>query len=183
MTVMKPVEIVGVFADRVAGSLVLLSDLDTPNRVLPILIGPPEARAIAIALSGLRPERPGTHDLMVSLLDRSGVRLDEAAITELRDGTFYAELFVETDTGLHRESARPSDAVALALRAGAPIVVATAVLDEASVDVRRSIEEPFNEDEIDRIVADFSSSLAAASPVDFEFAEGKPDEDVAFGDD
>lgn len=204
MTAMTSVDIVGVYGDRSAGAVVLLGELPDPVRVLPIVVGSPEATAIGTALIGLPAGRPGTHDLMAALLRRANMRLDEVAITELREGTFYAELFLETPDGLQCESARPSDALALALRCGAPIVVATAVLDEAAVLVRHRFAESPTDAEIDDIVAEFSARLATAAPSDFESSdphetvvaddefdagvggqrsEGEPDEDVGFGDD
>ena len=172
MTAMRAVEIVGVYAGSLDGAVVLLGESQTPERVLPIVIGAPEAMAIAAALSGTEPIRPQTHDLMAALLRRSDMHLDEVAITELRDGIFFAELFLETMTGLHTESARPSDAIALALRLGSPIVAAADLLDEAAVPVRRVGDDSFTDEEIDEIVSDFRTYLATATPHDFE-----PDDD------
>ena len=168
MTAMTSVDIVGVFLDIDAGSsVVLLGDGDRPARVLPIMVGLAEADAIARAAAGVVPPRPGTHDLIVALLDLLDAQLEEVAITELRDGTFYAELFVESASGLEAIDARPSDGLALAVRAGAPIVVTTALFDEAAVPVGQKTDEPLTNTEVDEIVSDFRKFLGSVSPADF----------------
>ena len=173
MTSMIAVQIVGLQLDAAfRAPVVLLGESDTPTRVLPILIGPAEAQSIAFAASGLTPSRPGTHDLMITLFEKLDSQLEEVAVTELVDGVFFAELFVETPTGLHRVSSRPSDGIALAMRVGAPIVVASKVLEEAAVAVRRERSEPFSDEEIDTIVADFQDVLESAEPSDFESDQG-----------
>lgn len=174
MTAMTAVDIVGVFLDVGPGaSVVLLGEHDRPLRVLPIMVGRPEADSIARAAAGVVPPRPATHDLMTDLLELVDARLEEVAITELRDGTFFAELFVESATGLQAIAARPSDGLALAVRTGVPIVVATAVLDEAAVEVRH--DEPFTDDDVNEIVADFRQFLTTVTPDDFTGgADGDP---------
>jgi bifunctional DNase/RNase len=169
MMSMVAVQIVGLQLDAESrAAVVLLAESDTPTRVLPILIGPAESQSIAIAATGLTPPRPGTHDLMITMLEKMDSRLQEVAVTELVGGVFFAELFVETPTGLHRISSRPSDGIALAMRVGAPIVVAAAVLDAAAVGVRHEPSEPFSDDEIDAIVADFHETLDSLEPSDFD---------------
>ena len=168
MTEMVNVTIVGLqLAPDTAASVVLLGESAAPDRVLPILIGPAEAQAIAIGLSGFTPPRPLTHDLLVALADASDSRVEQVAITELVDGVFHADLFVETPSGLRRVSARPSDAIAIAVRVECPIVVATAVLSEAAVEVDREPSESFSDEEIDSIVADFQRRLDSIEPSDF----------------
>jgi len=183
MTAMTRVDIVGVFPDvGPDAAVVLLGEAPAPTRVLPIIIGRPEAAAIARAASGVAPARPGTHDLMTDLLDLVDARVEEVAITELRDGTFYAELFVEATSGLQAIDARPSDGLALAVRSGAQIVVAADVLDEAAVPVRRDVDEPFTDDEVDQIVAEFGSFLSNVSPGDFDEAtdqDATPPDDIS----
>lgn len=172
MSVMRPVQIIGVYGGTIDGAVVLLGESETPDRVLPIVIGAPEAMAIAAALSGVEPVRPGTHDLMATLLERSDMHLDEVAITELRGGIFFAELVLETPAGPHRESARPSDSIALAVRVGSPILAAADLLEEAAVVVRSGDAESLTDDEIDEIVSDFRTYLATATPDDFETDDG-----------
>lgn len=102
--------------------LLLLEEV-SGNRVLPIFIGAPEAAAIAYALQGIKAPRPMSHDLLGNVITALGARVFAAEITELRDNTFYANLRLLRDHEEINVSARPSDAVALALRVGAPILV------------------------------------------------------------
>ena len=102
------------------------------GRLLMIWVGVNEANAIAMKLQGVTPERPLTHDLMVTMLDAVDVRVDRIVISDLADETFHARLLlVGTDTRLEVD-ARPSDAIALAVRIGAPIYATTDVLDRAA---------------------------------------------------
>lgn len=87
------------------------------NRRLPIIIGAFEAQSIALEIEGIKPPRPLTHDLMKNILDTVGTELTEITISELREGTFFATLSLES----HELDARPSDAIALAVRFGVPI--------------------------------------------------------------
>ncbi len=98
------------------------------NRRLPIIIGAFEAQSIALEMEGIKPPRPLTHDLMKNIIESMGTELAEITISELKDGTFYAKLSFDTQ----EIDARPSDAIALAVRFGAPIYVAERVMDEAS---------------------------------------------------
>ena len=102
----------------------------TGERYLPIWIGAAEATAIAYAQQGVEPPRPLTHDLFKDVLEKLGHRLTQIKIVELKDKVFYAVLVID---GTHEVSARPSDAIALALRTTTEIVVAEDVLDEAGV--------------------------------------------------
>lgn len=108
----------------------ILKELDG-NRRLPIIIGAFEAQAIALELEGVAPPRPMTHDLLKSLIDAFGSTLTEVIISELKEGTFYAKLVFE-DFGFEID-ARPSDAVALAVRCNAPIYVNSDVMDETAI--------------------------------------------------
>lgn len=102
--------------------LLLLEEV-SGTRVLPIFIGAPEAAAIAYALQGVKAPRPMSHDLLGNVVVALGAQLFAAEITELRDNTYYANLRLLRDRDEINVSARPSDAVALALRVGAPILV------------------------------------------------------------
>lgn len=97
------------------------------NRRLPIIIGAFEAQSIALEMEGIKPPRPLTHDLMKNILETLGSDLSEINISELKDGTFFARLILDSQ----EIDARPSDAIALAVRFGAPIFVADKVMDEA----------------------------------------------------
>jgi hypothetical protein len=98
------------------------------NRRLPIIIGASEAQSIALEMEGIKPPRPLTHDLMKNIIAAFGAELTDIVIDDLRDGTFYAKLNIDSQM----IDSRPSDAIALAVRYGVQIYVATAVMDEAA---------------------------------------------------
>jgi uncharacterized protein len=102
------------------------------GRILPVWIGQWEAQAIAMKLQGIASERPLTHDLFLGTLDELGVRLERVVITSLADETFHANLVLEAADGHHEVDARPSDAIALAVRVECPIFAASTVLDQAA---------------------------------------------------
>lgn len=137
--------------------IVLLKEVDG-SRVIPIWIGAVEATAIAYATQGVVPPRPMTHDLIKNLLVALNVKLTEVRISDLIDGVFYASLIFATGIEV---SARPSDAVALALRLGVPITAAPHVLEEAGIEM--PVEEE-NEDEVQQ----FRAFLDEISPEDFQ---------------
>ena len=103
------------------------------DRYLPIWIGPWEASAIAMNLQGLTPERPLTHDLFVTTLEELGARIDRVVISELADETFHARILLVRDGRSVEVDARPSDALALAVRSKVPIYAAEAVLEQAAL--------------------------------------------------
>ena len=103
------------------------------NRVLPIIIGISEVTAIKMKISGIQPPRPLTHDLLMNTITQLGAKLGRIVITKLEFNTFYATLTIETKDGKVSEvDARPSDSIAVALRADAPIFVAGDVLDQVA---------------------------------------------------
>ncbi len=114
------------------GFAVLLRGGGDP-RTLPIFIGNLEAQSIAMVLDGVQPPRPMTHDLMVRLMEQAGRRLTRVEICALRENTFFAKLVLESDDGEVEIDARPSDALALALRAKASIYVAPEVMETAGL--------------------------------------------------
>ncbi len=103
------------------------------NRRLPIIIGAFEAQAIALELEKIQPPRPMTHDLLRSLFDTLGAEVTDVVIDDLREGTFFAKVRYVHDEEEATLDARPSDAVALAVRTDAPLFVAASVLDEAGI--------------------------------------------------
>lgn len=131
------------------------------ERYLPIWIGQPEAAAIAIALQGVVTPRPMTHDLMKSILDEMAVEVDNVAITELRDGTFYAVINMHRNGGSYEVSSRPSDAIALAVRLGCKIFANEDVLSEAAILIP-------NEGEDEEEVEKFREFLENVNPEDFQ---------------
>lgn len=128
------------------------------TRYLPIWVGAVEATAIAYAQQGVVPPRPLTHDLMGSVISALGDELTQVRITELKDGVFYAALVFASGVEV---SARPSDAIALAVRGSVRIVAADEVLDAAGIELPD--DEP-SEDEVER----FREFLDQVSPEDFQ---------------
>ncbi len=158
-------EIVGVQVEVPANTPVLmLRERAEPGRVLPIYIGGAEASSIHQALNGDEPPRPLTHDLMCIVLESVGSELRSVTVTDLRSGTFYAELELVTGSETARVSARPSDAVALAVRVGAPVFAAEQVLDEAG-QIPSAVE---SDDTSDELVDEFRRFIDEVNPEDFE---------------
>ena len=152
---MQQLDVVGVRVEAPSNQpIVLLREIEG-DRFLPIWIGAVEATAIAFAQQGVVPARPLTHDLMRDVVNALDHRLEAVRITELRYGVFYAVLAFDGGTEV---SARPSDAIALALRTGTPIYGAEAVLDEAGIPVPEE-----EEDEVEK----FREFLDQISPEDF----------------
>lgn len=152
---MNQLDVVGVRVEMPSNQPIVLLREAAGDRYLPIWIGAVEATAIALAQQGVAPARPLTHDLLKDLLEALGQQLTAVRITELRDGVFYAELSFANGVQV---SARPSDAIALALRTGASIFAADDVLDEAGITIPDE-----QEDEVEK----FREFLDQISPEDF----------------
>jgi uncharacterized protein len=160
-------ELVGVRVEIPANTPVLiLREQPEPHRVLPILIGSPEASAIHTALSGIVPPRPMTHDLIVELLRTTHAQLDKVVVTEIRDHTFFAELHLRIGGSETVVSCRPSDAVAVACRAGVTIYASEALLDEVGLEAADGLASDEPEDEA--ILDEFRDFLDEIKPEDFE---------------
>jgi bifunctional DNase/RNase len=125
------VRVRGVTVDSQAGSPVVLLEERQGERVLPIWVGVFEARAIAMEMDQVAPPRPMTHDLIKAIIEGVKAQVTQVAIVDLRDNTFYAQIALSTGASSLQIDARPSDAIALALRVKAPIYVAKTVLDRA----------------------------------------------------
>jgi bifunctional DNase/RNase len=153
--------LIGVRVEVPTNQPIVLLREESGARFLPIFIGSPEATAIVYALQGLETPRPMTHDLFKNVLDDLKVGLAKVEITELHDGTFFAEIELQRDGTTSRISSRPSDAIALAVRYGGdiPIFADEAVLDEAGV--------LFESDEEEHEVEQFREFLDTVSPEDF----------------
>lgn len=126
-------QIEGVFAAENAGQIsrfVLLAETEG-ERKLPILIGPYEAQAISLPLEGSRPDRPMTHDLLRNVIDRLDGILDRIVIDDLWNTIYYAKLYIRKGTEEIEIDARPSDAIAMAVRFEVPIYVSEGILDQA----------------------------------------------------
>lgn len=135
-----PVEVVGVRIEMPSNQpIVLLKEIEG-TRFLPIWVGAVEATAIAFAQQGLEANRPLTHDLIRDLLDRIGATLTSVHITKIEDGVFYADLNLQSAAGsLAPLSARPSDAIAIALRSKSNILVESELLDQVGIDIPEQI--------------------------------------------
>ena len=156
---MNEMRVVGVRVELPANTPILLLREANGERYLPIWIGSVEATAIALEQQGVRPARPLTHDLLKEVIGALGRELEQVVITDLKEGTFFAELVFDGDI---RVSARPSDSVALALRAGVPIHAADSVLEEAGLIIPDE-----QEDEVEK----FREFLDSVSPEDFRGAD------------
>ena len=159
----KPVDVLGVRVEMPTNQPIVLLRERNGERYLPIWIGAAEATAIAYAQQGVEPPRPLTHDLLKEVIETTGHRVTQVRIVELRDKVFYAILVIDGRTEI---SARPSDAIALALRTGTTIVAGESLLEEAGVAM--SGEED-KDDEVEK----FREFLDHVSAEDFET---KPDE-------
>ena len=146
--------------------LLLLQETTGNRRTLPIYIGSNEAQAIALAQQGVETPRPMTHDLVKNILDELGARLECIVITELRDRTFYAELRVVIAGTRHNISARPSDAVALAVRVECPIYAEDELLDAEGV-ILPDDEDDEPEAEAEELVSEFRDFIEGIRPEDF----------------
>ncbi len=123
---MIPVHVKEIAFDLTLSPVVLLAD-ESEKRVLPIWVGPFEAQAIAMALQGVLTPRPMTHDLMKSVCEHLGASLRRVVIHDIREGTYYAEMHLQTQSGEVVVDSRPSDAIALALRTGAELFISEKV--------------------------------------------------------
>ncbi len=127
-------EVKGLMMDPNSSVPIVILRSEEHSRVLPIWIGIFEANAIALKLEGIEPPRPMTHDLLVNLLGGIDCTIARVAINDLVDNTFFAQIFVRVNSEELIVDSRPSDAIALALRAEVPIYVAETVLDKARAD-------------------------------------------------
>jgi hypothetical protein len=133
---MVNMEIVGVRIEMPSNQpIVLLKEVDG-SRFLPIWVGAVEATAIAFAQQGMVAQRPLTHDLIANILEAADLTMTAVQVVQLKDGIFYAELQVRTDSGtVLKISARPSDAIAIALRTKSNILADSDLLDEVGIDI------------------------------------------------
>jgi bifunctional DNase/RNase len=150
-----PVEVIGVRIEMPSNQPIVLLREVGGVRYLPIWVGAVEASAIAFAQQGLMPNRPLTHDLFTSVLDLLDSKVEKVEITDLIDGVFYSELHLHGGKVI---SARPSDAVALALRAGAPIFASESLFSKAGIEIP---------DQSDDEVEKFREFLEQINPDDF----------------
>jgi len=153
--------IYGVSFDMVGKQPIVLLKTADGNKFLPIWIGHPEAAAILMKLQGASTPRPMTHDLFTEMLGQLDARVSRIAVTELRDNTFYALITIAVDGSEIEVDSRPSDAIALAVRAEAPIFAADSVIEESAIEFEH---EDVNEEEV---VEEFKRFLDEVKPEDF----------------
>jgi bifunctional DNase/RNase len=156
--------IYGINLDLFSSSPIVILKVEDENRYLPIWIGQPEARSILMNLQNQEFSRPLTHDLAVNLVAELGGSMEKVTVTELRDSTFFAVISVEIDGRTVEIDSRPSDAIALAVRAGAEIFAADDVIEEAAVVFEEAIEETPEEEVVDK----FKDWMNQVSPEDFK---------------
>jgi bifunctional DNase/RNase len=153
--------IYGVSFDMVGKQpIVLLKTVDS-NKFLPIWIGHPEAAAILMKLQGASTPRPMTHDLLSEVLGELEVECTRVAVTELRENTFYASISLRANGRELEIDSRPSDALALAVRAGAPIFAADEVIAESAIEFEHEVEDT------EEVVEKFKDFLDRVTPEDF----------------
>lgn len=155
---MIEVEIAGIAIDKTSNSpVVLLRDKKEKNRILPIWIGPFEAEAISQGLREQKFKRPLTHDLILSILKGLKVDISEVVVSDLKDDTYYAEIYLKKDNSIFKIDSRPSDSLAIASKNKIPIYVNEEVMeaggirleidkDEKAQDIRKYMEDINPED-------------------------------------
>ena len=162
---MQRMTIYGVSFDLVGKQpIVLLKTVDS-NKFLPIWIGHPEAAAILMRLQGASTPRPMTHDLVAEMLTELDVNCTRVAVTELRENTFYASITLSVNGRELEIDSRPSDALALAVRSGAPIFAAEDVIAESAIEFEHEVEDT------EEVVEKFKDFLENVSPEDFRGEE------------
>jgi bifunctional DNase/RNase len=162
--------IYGVSFDMVGKQPIVLLKTAEGNRFLPIWIGHPEAAAILMKLQGASTPRPMTHDLVTEILSQLDAQVVRITVTELRENTFFAEITVQQNGSEIQIDSRPSDAIALAIRADAPIFAADDVIEESAIE--------FEGEDVDeeQIVAEFKSFLDQVTPEEFAIEDEEEEE-------
>lgn len=168
---MREMVVLGVRVSVPGNEVVVVLGEPGGGRVLPIVIGPREGAAIASAQAGLVPPRPLTHDLMVTVLERLGVTIQQVRITKVLHGIFHAELVLG---GGQVIDSRPSDAIAIALRVPCPVLcdedlleVAGVPVEEAGLDVAEETRTELHAQSTPEVIAEFQAFLEEVEPDDF----------------
>ena len=165
---MHEMNIYGVSFDLVGKQPIVLLKTAEGNKFLPIWIGHAEAAAILMKLQDQSAPRPMTHDLMTDILEQLDAQLVKITVTELRENTFYAQITVVRDGQEIEVDCRPSDAIALAIRAEAPIYAAERVIEESAIEFEG---EEVNEEQLEAEVSKFRSFLEDVTPDQFAVEE------------
>jgi uncharacterized protein len=166
--------IYGVSFDLVGKQPIVLLKTADGNKFLPIWIGHPEAAAILMKLQGAATPRPMTHDLMADMLEQLDAEVLRITVTELRDNTFYASITVQQNGSEIDIDSRPSDAIAIAVRAEAPIFAAERVIEESAIEFEGEEVDP---EQLEAEVARFKHFLDEVTPDQFAEVEGEEEED------
>ncbi len=164
--------IYGVSFDLVGKQPIVLLKTADGNKFLPIWIGHPEAAAILMKLQSQAPPRPMTHDLLSDMLEQLGAQVIRITVTELRENTFYAQITVTQDGNEIEVDSRPSDAIALAIRAEAPIFAADRVIEESAIEFEG---DEVTEEQLEEEVTKFKHFLDEVTPDQFAVEESEED--------
>jgi len=165
--------IYGVSFDLVGKQPIVLLKTAEGNKFLPIWIGHPEAAAILMKLQSQSPPRPMTHDLLSDMLEQLGAQVTRITVTELRENTFYAQITLQQDGSEIEVDSRPSDAIALAIRAEAPIFAADRVIEESAIEFEG---DEIDQERLDDEVAKFRHFLDEVTPDQFAVEDGEEEE-------
>jgi uncharacterized protein len=161
---MIPVRVGGLAIDeRTKSPVVLLQEIEG-NRVLPIWIGPMEASAIHMELLGKKYQRPLTHDLMINIMEGLNAKVSRVVITDLKDSTFFANIYVDGGSGAVAIDARPSDSIAIALRSRAPIFIMDKLFEKSAAE---NISPPRTERTAEEKAEELRRYLEGLNPEDF----------------
>ena len=153
--------IYGVSFDMVGKQPIVLLKTADGNKFLPIWIGHPEAASILMKLQGAGTPRPMTHDLLCDILGELDVKCTQVSVTELRENTFFASITLNVAGRELEIDSRPSDAIALAVRSGAPIFAADEVITESAIEFEHEVEDT------EEVVEKFKDFLDQVTPEDF----------------
>jgi len=162
--------IYGVSFDLVGKQPIVLLKTAEGNKFLPIWIGHPEAAAILMKLQSATTPRPMTHDLVTDMLEQLGAQVVRITVTELRENTFFAQITVQQDGSEVDIDSRPSDAIALAIRADAPIYAADEVIEESAIEFEG---DEINQEDLEKEVSKFKQFLDHVTPDEFAVEDGE----------
>ena len=158
---MQEMVIYGVSFDMVGKQPIVLLKTVDGNKFLPIWIGHPEAASILMKLQGAGTPRPMTHDLLCDILGELDAKCTQVSVTELRENTFFASITISVAGRELEIDSRPSDALALAVRSGAPIFAADEVIAESAIEFEHEVEDT------EEVVEKFKDFLDQVTPEDF----------------
>jgi len=164
---MQEMVVYGVSFDMVGKQPIVLLKTVLTNRFLPIWIGHPEAAAILARLQDSETPRPMTHDLFATALDEMDAEVVKISVVEMKDSTFFAKITLQRNGSEVELDARPSDAIALALRAKAPIFAADDVIEQSAIQMEDENSEAATGADPEQLVEDFKQFLEDVRPDEF----------------